>query len=266
MKGRVLVGVDGSGPSEAATTWAAERAARLGLDLTLLHAVDGGKDGLVGGESVPRFSLEHAVTSSRRIPGVGAVKGLSVEGDPMAELIAASGDASIVVVGSHKTGFLRGRVFGSRSLRLVATASCPVAVIPEPSGRARHGVTVGVDGSEAGRRAVVFAAKEAVALGEDLTLIRGDEPLLPLGADVEVATGADRLLAAARDAVTGVAPEVRVLLRSVELSAAEALADASPTSILLVLAASTGGGATLGSTAHDVLMNLAGPTVFVPGG
>jgi nucleotide-binding universal stress UspA family protein len=264
MPDRVLVGIDGSGPSDAATHWAIERAARLGLALDLLHASDGG--GGAGSADASRFLLDRAVMTARSHPGVGEVRGRAVDGDAMEQLIAASADAALVVVGSHKTGFLRGRVFGSRTLRLVAGALCPVAIVPESSGRARHGVAVGVAGTPAGERAVRFAASEAAALGEELTLIRGDASAAARDVDIDTAGAPDRLLAAARELAIATAPDLRVRVRGLRRPAAVALADAAPTSILLVLAVSSGqgSGGAVGRTTHDVLMNLAGPTVVVP--
>ncbi|MWV59768.1 universal stress protein [Rathayibacter sp. VKM Ac-2754] len=260
MSQTVLVGVDGSGPSDAATHWAIERAARLGLRMELLHVSKSGD------ASRGAFLLDRAVMTARSHPGVAAVRGLGVDGDAMEELITASAGAAIVVVGSHKTGFLRGRVFGSQSLCLVAGALCPVAIIPESSGRARHGVTVGVGAAPSSDRAVRFAAAEAEALDEELILVHGDESAAVSGLDVDAANRSDLLLSAARDLAIATAPGLSVRLRSVRLPAAVALADASPTSALVVLAASSGQGAdgAVGRTTHDVLMNLAGPTVVVP--
>ena len=36
-------------------------------------------------------------------------------------------EAELIVVGTHRTGYFRGRAFGSRSLQLAATSSTPVA-------------------------------------------------------------------------------------------------------------------------------------------
>ncbi|KQQ01514.1 MULTISPECIES: universal stress protein [unclassified Rathayibacter] len=261
MPDTVLVGIDGSGPSDAATHWAIERASRLGLAMVLMQVTQG----VEGPGEVSRFLLDRAVMTARSHPGVGTVRGVAADGDAMERLVGASADAAIVVVGSHKTGFLRGRVFGSQSLRLVAGALCPVAIIPEPSGRARRGVAVGVADTPAGDRAVRFAAAEAAALGEELTLIHGDAGLPVGGLDVDLATAPDHLLAAARASAIATAPELKVRVRSLRRPAAVALADAAPTSLLLVLAASSGQGTgSLGRTTHDVLMNLAGPTVVVP--
>ncbi|QHC60963.1 universal stress protein [Rathayibacter sp. VKM Ac-2760] len=263
MTETILVGVDGSGPSDAATRWAIDRASRLGSRMDVLHATEGVDPSRSVDAS--RFLLDRAVRTARSHPGVGAVRGLAVDGDPMEQLIAGSADAAIVVVGSHKTGFLRGRLFGSRSLRLVAGALCPVAIIPEPSGRTRHGIAVGVADTPAGERAVRFAAAEAAALGEELTLIHGDAGAQASDIDIDVATAADRLLASARERAIATSPGLVVRVRALRRPAAVALADAAPTSLLLVLAASSGQGrAAVGRTTHDVLMNLAGPTVVVP--
>ncbi|QHF21190.1 universal stress protein [Rathayibacter sp. VKM Ac-2762] len=268
MPDLVLVGIDGSGPSDAAMEWGIERAVRLGLDLVLLHASDRLDSTVLAADSedVTTGFLDRAVAAARSRPGIGTVRGLAVEGDAMTELITASTQAAIIVVGSHKTGFLRGRVFGSRSLRLVGGALCPVAIIPESSGRRRRGVTVGVSGTRSSDAAVRFAAGEAAALGEELFLVHGDESTAVTGLDIEVVTRSDVLLAAARELAMATAPGLTVRLRGARQLAAVALADASPTSVLVVLAASSGQGAdgTIGATTHDVLMNLAAPTVVVP--
>ncbi|GAA2073902.1 universal stress protein [Microbacterium hatanonis] len=237
---------------------------RLGLDLTLLHVVQPINEEADAEPRTSRFSLADAVASSRSVPGIKKVTGETCAGDPMEELTAASIGADVVVVGSHKTGFLHGRVFGSRSLRLLASAVCPVAVVPEPTGRTRRGVAVGVDGSDASRDAVRFAAKEAAALGQPLMLVCGGGYAPASAVGIDVVSRADRLLAAARDIAVRAAPSVRVVLRPLARPAAEALADAAPTSILLVVPISAGSGAMIGPTAHDVLMNLAGPTLFLP--
>ncbi|QHC69555.1 universal stress protein [Rathayibacter sp. VKM Ac-2801] len=266
MPERVLVGVDGSSPSDAAVEWAVERAMRLGLDLVLLQASDSPVAAPREPGATERSLLDGLVVELRSRPGVGAVTGLSVRGEAMEQLLAASAGAGIVVVGSHKTGFLRGRVFGSRSLRLVAGATCPIAIVPEPSGRVRRGVAVGVSDSPSSDGAVRFAAREAAALGEELLLIHGDPSAAAADPPVDAASRSALLLVAARDLALTIAPALTVRLRPVPRLAAVALADAAPATVLLVLAASSGRGSpgALGRTTHDVLMNLAGPTVVVP--
>ena len=48
-----------------------------------------------------------------------------------------------MVVGTHKIGFLHGRVLGSRSVQITSTVPCSVAVIPEVDLRFRRGVVGG---------------------------------------------------------------------------------------------------------------------------
>jgi nucleotide-binding universal stress UspA family protein len=51
-------------------------------------------------------------------------------GLPAAELIEASQDAELVVVGSHGAGRLRRLMLGSVSAQVSQHARCPVVVIP----------------------------------------------------------------------------------------------------------------------------------------
>ncbi|HEY5223506.1 MAG TPA: universal stress protein [Microbacteriaceae bacterium] len=94
-----------------------------------------------------------------------------LHGSLMRELAATSQSADLVVVGTHETGFVNGKVFGSRSLVLAATARAPVAIIPQTSPRDGRGVVVGVDDSAASRVAIRFAAREAERAQESLTLL-----------------------------------------------------------------------------------------------
>ena len=54
----------------------------------------------------------------------------------------------MIAVGTHKTGFIHGKVFGSRSLQLAAAAHSPVAIVPQTSRRDGQGIVVGIDESE----------------------------------------------------------------------------------------------------------------------
>lgn len=278
MEQHIVVGIDGTSAGRAAMRWGLERAARLHLDVDLVHVVDDGW-GAVGEQSLQELHpevddlLRASLDFAREVaPGVRVTARL-LTGDPMVELAEASRYAEIVVVGTNKTGFIHGRAFGSRGLQLAGMARRPVAVIPESSFGSRSGVIVGVADSEAGRAAIAFGAAEAESSRQPLTFIRGlgDGVRAPHSSAASVANGEPVAPAADNQPVElakalGFTGPTRS--RSIERPAAEALVDAASMSQLLVLGSSRRHGAALaalGPVCHDVLLNIASPTVIVHG-
>ena len=281
MTTTILVGVAGGEPSRVAVRWSMRWAAEAGAEVRLVHVLDD-EWATVGARMLDdlRADALHLVETeadyARSLAPEVAVRSQLLEGSLMWELIAASEGADLTAVGTHKTGFIHGKVFGSRSLQLAAAAHSHVAIIPQASGREGHGVVVGVDDSAAGVAAVRFAAAEAHRSGQNLTLLRAwDPPELPAerrdtkrawNDELEARTTA-LLSAAAATAVT-VDAALDVRLRSVRRPAAEALLDAAASATLLVVGSSRRGDrgqAVLGSVSHDVLLNLVGPTIVVHG-
>ncbi|WP_349898139.1 universal stress protein [Parafrigoribacterium soli] len=280
--GTILVGVDGTESGRAALRWATRYATSHGADIELLRVVDDEWTTISARmmselDSDAEGLLEREADYARSLAPDIAVRTRVLHGDVIEELTAASTDARLVVVGTHKTGFINGRVFGSRSLRLASLAHAPVAVIPQGSPRTGRGVVAGVDGSPASQRAVRLATQEAELSTETLTLLRAyTTPELPTtdedlqsavikhGEAVAAATLADAV------AVAGsTAPAADVKVRTVRRPAAEALVDAAATAALLVIGdsgADSAEDAMIGSVSHDVLMNLTAPTIVVHAG
>lgn len=281
MKAKILVGIDGSSPSRAAVRWAVTRAAATGCAVTLVQVLDD-EWGTIGSEMLAeveegtlRLVDAEADYARSLIPGV-AITISRLRGDPMIELAIASLDAELVVVGTHKTGFLHGRAFGSRSLQLAASAHSPVAVIPEAFSSAGRGVVVGIDDSSASHAAVAFGADEAERTDQELVLVRawklpdlhGDHTRAVSAAEAKQQASADRLMMDAVQTIHATHPALIVRCRSMRRAAAEALVDASTTANLLVIGSSRRHGIeqnALGSVSHDVLLNLSTPTLIVHG-
>ena len=279
MNGTILVGVDGTAACHAAIHWAVRRAASMDSPIELVHVIDD-EWGMIGEQSISElhpsaFALvEREAVFARSVDGAVAVSTRVLLGDPMVELGVASRGVDVVVIGTHKTGFLHGRAFGSRSLQLAATAWCPVAVIPEGSRSERHGIVAGIDDSGAGRAAVSFAATEARRVNEELVLLRAwSSGGYDAEADVEAmeqrARDALEVLCTQSVALARRAGErLLVRTRTLRRPAAEALVDAGMSAELLVIGSSRRHGAemsALGPVSHDVLLNIAGPTIVVHG-
>jgi nucleotide-binding universal stress UspA family protein len=138
----IIVGVDGSDGSRHALEWAMREAALRRAPLTVLtvHQVPAGHWSgipLIYPEDLPaqeraRTAAEEAVSKIASELGgaspasvhVRAVSGLAAR-----ELLAASGDAELVVIGSRGAGGFADLLMGSVSTQVVNHAACPVVVV-----------------------------------------------------------------------------------------------------------------------------------------
>jgi nucleotide-binding universal stress UspA family protein len=194
-----------------------------------------------------------------------------VHGSPVWELANACAPDDILVVGTHKTGFLQGRVLGSRSVSLAGTAPCAVVVVPVGRLNSRHGVVAGVVRADGMELAVAAAAREAARLREPLTLLHASPPR-PDGAardhDHDHESAQRALLRDAAAAAHAVAPGVEIHTRISGRKPVEALLDASRYATMLVLEPSRRTGpavSMVGTTTHDVLMNINSPVLVARG-
>jgi nucleotide-binding universal stress UspA family protein len=274
----ILVGIDGSMPSRTALRWSIQRAGATGEGVVLTHVIDDEWGASYRLLDEVRFRAEELVAAeiafARSIdPGVTVTTSLR-EGNPMRELITAAEDVDLAVVGTHKTGFVRGRVFGSRSLQLAGASPTPVAIIPEYFAPARRGIVVGVNGSESSEAAIAFGADTAHRLGEELILVGAwTGPVESEASEASrrrtavVKSRVESVLVTARATIVQAHDEIRIRVRELNRPAAEALVDAATSARLLVIGSSRLSGAptTLGPVAHDVLINLVTPTVVVHG-
>ena len=273
---RLVVGVDGSVPARAALRWACARAAERGATVLAVHVVDdewGSPDALTDDDDAP--SLLDAETEYARSLSSGVnVSSELLTGSPMWELARYSDPSTMLVVGTHKSGFHYGRVFGSRSLQLANLVNGPVAIVPETPVRMRRGVLVGVDDTPAGFAAVDVAADFARAHDCELTMVRASAGTVPTGwsedARREWQLRSDDLargkLATAADRARHRQPDIVIRSRVVRRSAGIALNELARGAELLVIGDSRRAGGklgSLGSVAYDVLLNLSSPTLVV---
>ena len=134
----VLVGIDGSPASEAATAIAFEEASRRGVGLMALHAwtdprVSGSRGLFQDSKWDAQLSEEEETLAERlagwheRYPDVGIRRRIEI-GDPARWLIEASERAQLLVVGSHGRGGFAGMLLGSVGAAVVNRARIPVIV------------------------------------------------------------------------------------------------------------------------------------------
>jgi nucleotide-binding universal stress UspA family protein len=134
----VVLGIDGSPASEAATAIAFDEASRRGVGLTALHAwtdlrVSDFKELFRDFNWDAQLSHEEETLAERlagwreRYPEVGIHSKIEI-GEPARPLIEASERAQMIVVGSHGRGGFAGMLLGSVAAAVVNRARIPVIV------------------------------------------------------------------------------------------------------------------------------------------
>lgn len=287
----IVVGYDGSAPSEAALQWAARAAERQERPLQVLHAADRithTYDAITG-----RTLNEKVLAQAKEIAqhGVDTVvesfPGLDVEacGSLFTAKVAlgeVSTQAWMMVLGSHGRGRVGTLLLGSTAYAVAGYSRCPVVVIRDSSSELpgpERPVLVGVNGTGGAGRAVGTAAEVARELGVPLVLITTwlaakTDPwnVAPAGYDsVEEATADYR--AQAEDANATILERMRAAHDDLDVRGSvleghpiDALIRACEGSGLLVLGTRGHGslaGAVLGSTSLGVLHQATLPIMIV---
>jgi nucleotide-binding universal stress UspA family protein len=141
MRG-IIVGVDGSGHSQRALAWAMKEAAMRHAPLTVL-TVHPAIVGYFGGVVTSPGDLELTEQTQAAVkveadqvlarldgPHPESVTVKAVHGFPVEELINASKDADMIVLGSRGVGGFTRMVMGSTAGQVVQHAHCPVLIVP----------------------------------------------------------------------------------------------------------------------------------------
>lgn len=273
---RILVGFDDSPESQAAVQWAARQAVAENRGLHLVHCwlwplftrnlgpVPGVANS--GLRHAAEAILQRGVDEARQAaPGVDIRTSL-ITGPASYALEGYSAEARMLVIGNRGLGAFLGRLAGSTSLHLTATARCPVAVI-RTGGRPDGPVAAAVDGSPASLLALDDACDLARSRGTAVNIIHVQRPgWFPRGRKSNPAdaagTAAQAVLKAATDhidwAAAGLKVEQQLLVNN---SIAGALVTASKDKAVIVVGA-TGTGHShppFGSTLHALLHHAEGP-------
>ncbi len=277
----VMVGFDGSDQARDALKLGATFAEGLGADLVV--AVVDELDlfaGEISGAEERAVYLRETLDLAARQLGERQFEGKTTWGSvpECLELVAADVSADVVIVGSTHRGQIGRVVPGSIGERLLAGASCAVAVAP--NGYAQQEATslerigVGVDGEEESKTALRLASETTIAIGGSLRLIAVapiPKELIP-GRISSTAPGyarfvRDRLAGELKRAMATSSPAIKV---------AEILADGDPAEVLceqsreldLLVLGSRGYGplrrVLLGGVASNVIRGASCPVLITP--
>jgi len=137
-RGRIVVGVDGSGASRDALRWAARQAQLTGASLEAVMTWDivSSSFGVpVPSECDPASKAKDALNKTVQSV-LGDPDGLDlvpavVQGPAASTLLQEAKGADLLVVGSRGHGALVGMLLGSVSEQCMAHATCPVVVVHE---------------------------------------------------------------------------------------------------------------------------------------
>lgn len=282
--GTVLVGIDDTSYSWLAADWAAGEAEARGCGLKVVHAVGRSADAAYGetGVGLTEQVLEAAIgvldDARARLgaahPGVPIDTDLARD-DPAEALLAAAGDADLIVVGSRGRGGFAELLLGSVSRKVAAHADRPVVVVRRDTDKATtDGIVVGVR-DERDEEAVRFALAEAELHRADVRLVHAWTPVAHTGLVVpqvsvleeERDAHAELLNRAARPVAEY--PQVHVDTKLVVGSPAAALVEESDRAALVVVPRHPVEGRLglhLGTVVHAVLHHAHCPVAVVPAG
>ena len=292
LSAAVVVGIAADGGSGPALAWAAAEAARLDRPLRIVHAIPAppaldpygivpALDEASACRAAAARLLDAALAEVPSLaPGVRA-SGTVVRGSPRRALLAASRDASLLVLGSRRRGrsLRTGPVGAPLHRRVACSARCPVTVVPAEEGtgppdRAPR-VVVGVDGSPHSEAAVGFAFRAAARRGAALTAVHAwcaDHPADLEGVAAPPATTEAAAYALVDEAVgrwRELCPDVPVSAEVVHRDPVSALLAGSAGAALLVVGSRGRRGVLRGlsrSVGGAVLDGAAGPVALVPRG
>lgn len=180
----VVVGVDGSAPSDRAVRWGAEQARLEHRPVVLVHAASPtpattwmASPGynpaalLEAMEDAARALLENAAEIVHAHDPTLEVYRVYENRDPRDALLSLSERAALVVVGSRGRGPMVSLLLGSVSLAVSQHAACPVVVLRDSAHEDLGGIVVGADGTPGSDAAVGFAFRQAALRSMPLTVV-----------------------------------------------------------------------------------------------
>ncbi|HSJ43102.1 MAG TPA: universal stress protein [Euzebyales bacterium] len=282
---RIVVGVDGSPQADRALAWAVREAELRVAAVDVVHCYVVHARGVVmyvPDQDAAEARLDEIIDRNQHV--LGRVKwtagAMGVFNASSAGLVDAGEDAALIVVGSRGAGGFDRLRLGSTGYRTAAHATTPVAVIPptaEDDLQEAHGLIVGVDGSQAAQRALLWATEEAGHRNVRLAVVHAFQlavdPMMVARASDErraqlLIRGQEKAEQVVRDALAAADVSMADVTRVIERGApADVLLSHTGPGRLLVLG-THGRGAigriVFGSVSHQCLHHAAGPVVVVP--
>lgn len=174
VPGVVVVGVDGSEVAKQALVFAAAEAQLRGCRLVVAHACPPTEPGAVPTEVLPFADIvrKEVVATLAAVQPRLDYRIEQCDADPAALLLELGTSADLLVIGTHRSGRLRGFVLGSVSQRVATQATGTVIAI---SGATEHNdgpIVLGASSTPGGLAAMRFTCQEARLRGVAVRAIR----------------------------------------------------------------------------------------------
>lgn len=187
---KVLVGIDQEAASQTAVDWVIERARHAPLHVTLYSAFDMlASDPLADDELLARTAAR--ITSA--VPGT-VVETVNEDRSIIEGLVERSGDADLLVIGSHPHRRVRSILTGALPSAIVTRAHCATIVVPDDWEPSRGRVILGVADDGSSDSATAFAAREAQAAGVPLDAVHAWQlPVPSMDAVASMVVGPEEL-------------------------------------------------------------------------
>ncbi|MFG3283364.1 universal stress protein [Streptomyces sp. NPDC048111] len=189
MNGHIVVGLDGSRESVAASHWGAREARLRGVPLHLVHAEEWATPlGIPITAEIRRkwadALLRDAADEMHRSDPTLTVSIRSIDGRPAASLAASAQSAAMLVLGSRGLGRLTGFVLGSVTMSLIHTTERPVVLVrageatetPAGQHRSDRRLVVGLDTGRPCDALLAFSFEEASRRSCTLHAVHGWTP------------------------------------------------------------------------------------------
>jgi nucleotide-binding universal stress UspA family protein len=277
MVEKIVVAVNGGAESEAALSWALQRAKTGPVTLDITTVIEMSSAAPPDAEQTlrPLYErvLREAVQRAEAEAPSATTSGSIRRGTPRMELLYASARADLLVVGTHEA---TGVFHGILPHQLAAAARCPVVVVPAKWKAPGGPVVVGANDDDTSQVAIDVAALEAKRLGRELLVVHTWHipaanllGLIGIGPDPHSTVGGkhqeilDRCVARVREKH----PDLVVRAELLQGPAALELVNAAESADLIVVGTHRRGampGLLLGSVTHDVLVNMPCPVMVVP--
>jgi nucleotide-binding universal stress UspA family protein len=169
---RILVAIDNETASQQAVDWAVRRSQRTAGDVRVVSVDE------EFWEEPPATAAVISSTSARIAETLPSMRlTTTVLAGPIVEtLVAASVEADILVLGSHRLHPVRSALAGSLPLRIAARSACVTVVVPEDWHPREGSIVVGVGLDWTSGPALEWAAAEAARLGRTLDIVHAWQP------------------------------------------------------------------------------------------
>ncbi len=269
----IVVPLDGSTDSEAALPMAIYLGGVFGVDIRVVHAIEGDGEGADAASAIAAFEGYVAELAgnghlpARSVPEVSA-------GTAPETILAAAGPDDLVVLASHGRGGLKAALFGSVADKVVRGATSPTLVVPITHAATAlpiKDVVIAVDESECAAHAAAIGRDFAARCGAAVTLVNS-YLFTPVAAGMEAAylpMDAVQAEQSAAEALVAEAAEPGEKQQAVLGPTVDAIAEtASQLGAGLVVAGAKGHGffgrLLMGSVSEGLMHRLDRPVLIVP--